>query len=90
MLERCRAVRRLGAATLNLAYLAAGRLDAYRSSRLAAWDVAAGMLLVTEAGGTVTHVDGAPLTLGAPAVSAAATATLHQALSDVTLQDPEL
>jgi myo-inositol-1(or 4)-monophosphatase len=50
-----RAVRRAGAAALDLAYVAAGRLDGYWECKLKPWDVAAGQLLVTEAGGRVTN-----------------------------------
>lgn len=50
-----RAVRRAGAAALDLAYVAAGRLDGYWECKLKPWDVAAGQLLVLEAGGTVTN-----------------------------------
>jgi len=51
-------VRRAGAAALDLAYVAAGRLDAFWEVGLKAWDVAAGVLLVQEAGGVVTRFDG--------------------------------
>jgi myo-inositol-1(or 4)-monophosphatase len=55
-----RAVRRAGAAALDLAYVAAGRLDGYWEIKLKPWDVAAGALLVEEAGGRVTdHAGGA-------------------------------
>ncbi|RQW87013.1 MAG: inositol monophosphatase [Geobacter sp.] len=50
-----RAVRRAGAAALDLAYVAAGRLDGFWECKLNPWDVAAGKLLVEEAGGTVTN-----------------------------------
>ena len=50
-----RAVRRAGAAALDLACVAAGRLDGYWECKLKPWDVAAGQLLVTEAGGIVTN-----------------------------------
>ena len=50
-----RAVRRAGAAALDLAYVAAGRLDGFWECKLKPWDVAAGKLLVEEAGGTVTN-----------------------------------
>ena len=50
-----RAVRRAGAAALDLAYVAAGRLDGYWECKLKPWDVAVGALLVAEAGGTVTN-----------------------------------
>ena len=49
-------VRRAGAAALDLAYVAAGRLDAFFVESLKAWDIAAGMLLVTEAGGQVSDI----------------------------------
>ena len=67
---RARAVRRMGSAVLYLAWLAAGRLDGYWELRLGAWDVAAGSLLITEAGGRVTDLAGGPLDLAAPAVVA--------------------
>jgi myo-inositol-1(or 4)-monophosphatase len=54
---RCRGLRRGGAASLDLAYVAAGRLDGYWEYRLKPWDLAAGALLVTEAGGQVTGID---------------------------------
>jgi myo-inositol-1(or 4)-monophosphatase len=58
---RARAVRRLGSAAIDLAYVAAGRLDGYWEGRLNPWDVAAGTLLVREAGGRVTDYAGAPI-----------------------------
>jgi myo-inositol-1(or 4)-monophosphatase len=51
-------VRRMGAASLDLAYVAAGRYDAFWERGLAAWDVAAGILLVKEAQGVVTDLNG--------------------------------
>lgn len=55
---RCRGLRRGGAAALDLAYVAAGRLDGYWEFRLKPWDLAAGALLVLEAGGAVTDLCG--------------------------------
>ncbi|MDQ6954535.1 MAG: inositol monophosphatase family protein [Mariprofundaceae bacterium] len=55
--------RRGGSAALDLAYVAAGRLDAYWEGGLCAWDIAAGILLVQEAGGIVTDLDGASVDL---------------------------
>jgi myo-inositol-1(or 4)-monophosphatase len=52
-------VRRLGSAALDLAYVAAGRFDAYWELRLFPWDMAAGVLLVKEAGGEVSRAEGA-------------------------------
>lgn len=54
-------VRRPGAATLDLAYVACGRFDGFWEPKLAAWDVAAGMLLVTEAGGKITDYSNNPV-----------------------------
>jgi myo-inositol-1(or 4)-monophosphatase len=59
-LGRARAVRRLGSAALDLCYVAAGRFDGFWEQHLKAWDVAAGALLVEEAGGRMTGIDGAP------------------------------
>jgi len=58
-----RAVRRAGAAALDLAYVAAGRLDGYWECKLKPWDVAAGVLLVEEAGGEVTNHGGDPYSI---------------------------
>ena len=57
---RARAVRRLGSAALDLCYVAAGRLDGFWEQRLHPWDMAAGGLIVAEAGGRVTSMDGQP------------------------------
>lgn len=54
----CAGVRRMGAASLDLAYVAAGRLDGYWEPGLAKWDIAAGALLVREAGGMVSDFHG--------------------------------
>ncbi|HEY6130889.1 MAG TPA: inositol monophosphatase family protein [Halioglobus sp.] len=55
--SQCAGIRRAGAASLDLAYVAAGRLDAFWEIGLAEWDIAAGVLLVREAGGLVADVD---------------------------------
>jgi myo-inositol-1(or 4)-monophosphatase len=59
-LARARAVRRLGSAAIDLCYVAAGRMDGFWEQDLKPWDVAAGLLLVEEAGGRVTTFDGGP------------------------------
>jgi myo-inositol-1(or 4)-monophosphatase len=59
-LKRVAAVRRLGAASLDLCLVAKGALDGYWERRLHAWDLAAGALIVAEAGGTVTDTRGGP------------------------------
>jgi myo-inositol-1(or 4)-monophosphatase len=55
--SQCAGIRRAGAASLDLAYVAAGRLDAFWEIGLAQWDIAAGVLLVREAGGLVADID---------------------------------
>ena len=57
-ISRARAVRRLGSAALDLCYVAAGRFDGFWEHKLQPWDVAAGALIVAEAGGRVTTIDG--------------------------------
>jgi myo-inositol-1(or 4)-monophosphatase len=59
---RARAVRRLGSAAIDLCYVAAGRMDGFWETDLKPWDIAAGTLIVAEAGGTVTDLAGAPFT----------------------------
>lgn len=58
-----RAVRRIGSAALDLCYVACGRFDGYWELTLHPWDVAAGKLLVEEAGGRVTRLDGSPASI---------------------------
>lgn len=58
--KAARGIRRAGAAALDLAYVAAGRLDGFWELKLKPWDVAAGVLLVAEAGGRVSTFDGSP------------------------------
>jgi myo-inositol-1(or 4)-monophosphatase len=59
-LSEAQAVRRLGSAALDLCYVAAGRFDAFWEQHLKPWDMAAGALILEEAGGTVTALDGRP------------------------------
>ena len=82
-LHTCRSVRRLGSAALNLSYLAAGRLDAYWATSVQAWDVAAGFLLVQEAGGVISGIDGQPVNLDAPQFLASANPSLHHQMLGV-------
>jgi myo-inositol-1(or 4)-monophosphatase len=56
--EKVAGLRRFGAAVLDLAYVAAGRFDAYWERNLSPWDMAAGLLMVREAGGFVTDLNG--------------------------------
>lgn len=64
-LDRARGIRRLGSAAIDLCYVAAGRFDGFWEQYLKPWDVAAGALIVEEAGGRVTGIDGSPFDLAA-------------------------
>lgn len=75
-------IRRLGTASLDLAYVAAGRLDGYWEFGLKPWDLAAGILLVREAGGYVSEIDGGRRMLESGDVLAANDA-LHKPLGDL-------
>ena len=81
-------VRRPGAASLDLAYVAAGRLDAFFEFGLSPWDTAAGNLLITEAGGRIgtmsggDYADGGDLLAGSPKVYAALAQLLAPHLTD--------
>lgn len=71
VLRRAAGIRRYGSAALDLCYLAQGSLDAFWELILMPWDFAAGWLLVEEAGGVVTRVDGSPMGLAEGTVMAA-------------------
>ncbi len=60
LITRAQGMRRMGSAALDLAYVACGRFDGFFEFGLKPWDTAAGSLLVSEAGGVVTRIDGAP------------------------------
>ena len=75
-------VRRLGSAALDLAYVAAGRFDAFYEGGLSAWDTAAGALMVREAGGMTTHFNGAPYSVYDKSIIAT-NGLQHQMLSEI-------
>jgi myo-inositol-1(or 4)-monophosphatase len=77
--HRTHGVRRAGAAALDLAYVAAGRLDGYWERGLSPWDLAAGVVLVEQAGGLVTSYDGSALQLPSGRIIASGE-PIHQAL----------
>lgn len=80
VMERAQAIRRMGSSALNLCYLAAGRVDAYWARDTKIWDIAAGFLVVTEAGGLLTDYVGGPVDIAWPRFIAAATRPLHAEL----------
>lgn len=73
-------VRRGGAAALDLAYVAAGRLDGYWERGLKPWDIAAGIVLVNEAGGKITSYESGPIDLSSGRILAT-NGTIHPLLS---------
>ncbi len=80
--DHAQAVRRDGAAAIDLAYIACGRFDGFWEFDLPAWDVAAGILLIREAGGKVTRIDGNAYALGDDSILAS-NALIHEELSSV-------
>jgi myo-inositol-1(or 4)-monophosphatase len=81
---RSHGVRRDGSAALDLACVAAGRFDGFWEFGLKPWDTAAGVLLVQEAGGTVSEFSGSPYTLGGPMVLAT-NSLIHEEMRKVAL-----
>jgi myo-inositol-1(or 4)-monophosphatase len=81
-LGRARAIRRLGSAALDLCYVAGGRFDGFWEQFLKPWDVAAGALIVREAGGRITGMDGAPFDAAA-AHLVASNGHVHDAMLQV-------
>ncbi len=73
-------IRRTGSAAIDLAWVAAGRFDGYVEHDLGAWDMAAGALLVREAGGHVTDVDGGSSDMFETGSIVAGNAHIHRAL----------
>jgi len=84
-LERTRAVRRLGSAALDLCYVAAGRFDGFWEQHLKPWDVAAGALIVTEAGGRMTRMDGSSFDVSAGSLIAS-NGLLHEEMVRVVAE----
>jgi myo-inositol-1(or 4)-monophosphatase len=82
------AIRRAGAAALDLAYVAAGRFDGFWELRLMPWDTAAGWILVTEAGGMVTDLRGGPYQLRSPHILAS-NGLIHREMAGIlAVTDP--
>ena len=82
-LKRAQGLRRGGAAALDMAYVAAGRLDGYWEFKLSSWDIAAGVLLVQEAGGRVTQMNGDPFVISPRPALIASNGRIHDTMRDV-------
>jgi myo-inositol-1(or 4)-monophosphatase len=83
--KKCQAVRRMGAAALDLCYLAMGRFDGFWELKLSPWDMAAGNLMVTEAGGKVTDFSGGPFNIYLKEILAS-NGKIHQEMIDILRQ----
>jgi len=81
---RCADVRRCGSAALDLAYTAAGRNDLFFEFLLSPWDIAAGYLLITEAGGVITDMQGNEIDFSKPCPVIAASKNLYGEFLDIT------
>jgi myo-inositol-1(or 4)-monophosphatase len=86
--HRSHGVRRAGAAAVDLAYVASGKLDGYWERGLAPWDLAAGLVLVEEAGGVLSGYEGGPVQLGSGRVVAAAPGLHGQLLAGLAACEP--
>ena len=80
MLKKTRGLRRLGAAAIDLAYVACGKFDAFWEFNLQPWDVAAGILMVQESGGKVSGFDGKKMNVDQPAQMLASNAVIHPSI----------
>jgi myo-inositol-1(or 4)-monophosphatase len=87
LMGHAQSIRRLGSAALDLAYVAAGWLDGYWEMGIHAWDIAAGSLLVKEAGGAVTDLKGNADYFKPPYAMVAANPVLHAKLLSVLRSD---
>lgn len=88
VLPASRTVQRTGSAALNLSYVASGRIDAYWSGSLKPWDQAAGVLLVEEAGGRVSKMNGSPFDVELPDLLATNGGAVHQELQQLLTLNP--
>ncbi len=81
-LLRSRGVRRDGSAAIDMAYVACGRFDGFWEEGLSPWDVAAGKLLIEEAGGSVSYYDGSAFSIYKPPICAS-NGTIHEQMLEV-------
>lgn len=84
---KAQGLRRTGSAALDLCYVAAGRFDGFWEVKLNPWDMAAGAVILREAGGTVTNFEGRPLTIYGQEL-VASNGLIHSAMLDVLREDP--
>lgn len=84
-IKRCQAVRRPGSAALDLVYTAMGRFEGFWELKLNAWDVAAGQLILKEAGGMVTRLDGSAFAIYDEEILAS-NGLIHAAMVEVLQQ----
>lgn len=82
-------VRRSGAASVDLAHVACGRVDGYWERGISPWDMAAGIIIVREAGGRVTAYDGSPLEIKSGRILAT-NGAIHDLVSNELMQTPPL
>jgi myo-inositol-1(or 4)-monophosphatase len=80
IIKEAHVVRRLGSAALDQVYVAAGRLDAYWEIGVEAWDIAAGTLIVKEAGGKTTTLEGSDAYMVPPYAVLVSNGILHETL----------
>jgi myo-inositol-1(or 4)-monophosphatase len=85
-MKSCQAVRRPGSAAMDLCYTAMGRFDGFWEAYLNPWDMAAGVLIVCEAGGIVTAFDGGPFSIYEKYILAT-NGKVHQQMVDILLND---
>ncbi|PYZ97843.1 inositol monophosphatase [Alteribacter lacisalsi] len=83
LVNQSRGIRSYGAAALEMAYVACGRIEAYISFNLAPWDVAGGYVLIREAGGTVSNFKGNPLTFLKKDTLLAANANVYTEITEI-------
>ena len=83
VLEQAQTVQRSGSAALNLACVACGRFEAFWSTSLKPWDMAAGALIVTEAGGQVSTIRGSEFAIEVPDILASNGESVHSGLTDI-------
>ncbi len=81
VLTKAQSLQRTGSAALNLCYVASGRMDAFWSTSLKPWDMAAGVLILTEAGGRVSRIDGSPFDVNVSNLLASNGQRLHDDLA---------